>query len=142
MEPSEAKCYYCDRPGHFAKECFKKQNDLRAGTYKFKPAAKINEIQMSSTDSTDSDTREICHLMKGGQLNKKTGRRAVRALHTRRGKKINTNSSLTRDEEKHTDNTGEVTEQLRMLQVQMTDLQESVQNAFLGRGKKSPAPKK
>ena len=142
MEPSDAKCYYCDRTGHFAKECFKKRNDLRAGTYKFKPAAKINEIQTSSTDSTDSDTREICHLMKGGQLNKKTGRRAVHALRTQRGKKINTNASLTRDEEKHSDNTGEVTEQLRMLQVQMTNLQESVQNAFLGRGKKSPTPKK
>ena len=83
--------------------------------------------------------------MKRGHINKKTGRRAVRALRTRRGKKVeqvDTNSSLTKEEDKTPDNTGEVTEQLRMLQVQMTDLQESVQNAFLGRGKKSPTTKK
>ena len=84
--------------------------------------------------------------MKGGHLNKKTGQRAVRALRTRRGRKVhersNTNSALSKDEDKTSDNTGEVTEQLRMLQVQMTDLQETVQNAFLGRGKKSPGPKK
>ena len=144
LEPSLAKCYYCEQPGHFAKECFKKKNDLRAGKYKFKPA-KVNEIYTSSSESSDSDTREICHLMKRGHINKKTGRRAVRALRTRRGKKVeqvDTNSSLTKEEDKTPDNTGEVTEQLRMLQVQMTDLQESVQNAFLGRGKKSPATKK
>ena len=133
------RCYYCDIPGHYAKECFRKRKDVRAGTYKFKPA-RINEVQESSgseSSSTDSDTAEVCHLMKEGHLSTKKGRRIVRSLARNKNKSAGRrgvrNHNVLPRPTATIDNTEELTEDIRLLQVQMADLQEQLNNnLFLG----------
>ena len=106
----------------------------------------MQESSGSESSSTDSDTAEVCNLMKEGHLSTKKGRQIVRSLARNKnkltGRRGVRNHNVLPRQTATIDNTEEITEDIWLLQVQMADLQEQLNNnLFLGqppaRGKES-----
>ena len=130
-------CYYCGKSGHYARACFRKQKDMRTGSYRKTRPTKLNHIHPDNTsesDSSDSEVESIVHLIQNGKLDRKKGRRVVRKLTREKEKKsdqayVNSNRAVTDGNA-----SDGVADQLSALQLQIMELQEKVDTSFLGTG--------
>ena len=134
------KCFYCEAPGHYAKDCFKKKKDLKAGTYKFRPA-KVEQIAGSTSESSeeaDSETEAVINLIENGQMDPKKGRKVVRKLARAKKRKPKERVNEVEDLAQGGDQ-----EDLNELQVQVNELRLRMDDHFLGKisegGKRDPS---
>ena len=53
-------CYYCKKPGHIQRYCYKKQADIKNGTYQ--SSSNVNAMQQHNEDPTTSQAPSTMHI--------------------------------------------------------------------------------
>ena len=135
-------CFYCDKRGHFARDCYKKAKDVKSGTYVFKerPVRRnSNQIQGgedSDSSETDSDSEFILNLMKNQRISRSQGRRILRNINRgRRASRAKSDQLFAVQAGPPTKEQGEskfeeLTDNINLLATQVQDLSDKM--TFLG----------